>query len=253
MMGSIEDRPMERLKIHLNDYRSANDPKFAFYTFLAIMNRRPIINLPGSVIEGEIQPYLATKVREIHLFKHMIPRKGGMFIDIGANFGCWTFHLAKQGIQVHAFEPGPRPYRQLAKEAKSYKNVHLYRCALGDRSHRSRMMIHRGSGHNSIVSRGSDFVGISIPVSVETLDSFDFRNVGLIKIDTEGYEVPILRGSRETIVREKPRLIVEVHRPFEKEQSKIMDYFKALDYRWIIKRKRSGQPHLIADHEDPDS
>jgi hypothetical protein len=43
----------------------------------------------------------------------------------------------------------------------------------------------------------------------ETLDDQDIPHVGLIKIDVEGSEIPVLLGGKRTIVRDRPWIIVE--------------------------------------------
>ena len=43
------------------------------------------------------------------------------------------------------------------------------------------------------------------------LDRFNL-SPALIKLDVEGHEVPALRGARETILRSKPILVVEVNK-----------------------------------------
>jgi hypothetical protein len=47
-------------------------------------------------------------------------------------------------------------------------------------------------------------------VEVRTLDSYAFRNVRVIKVDVEGSEMEVLEGGRETILRDRPPLIVEL-------------------------------------------
>jgi hypothetical protein len=49
-------------------------------------------------------------------------------------------------------------------------------------------------------------------VEMHTLDSFSFENVDLIKIDTEGFEVFVLRGAEQTIKQWKPVIVVEQKR-----------------------------------------
>ena len=44
---------------------------------------------------------------------------------------------------------------------------------------------------------------------MRTLDSFGFTTIDLIKVDCEGYEVPILNGAKETILKNRPMMIVE--------------------------------------------
>ncbi len=44
---------------------------------------------------------------------------------------------------------------------------------------------------------------------MHTLDSFELKDVDFIKIDTEGYELYVVKGAEETIKRCKPTMIVE--------------------------------------------
>ena len=42
------------------------------------------------------------------------------------------------------------------------------------------------------------------------LDEFDLVDVGFVKIDVEGHELPVLLGSAELIDRERPNVLVEI-------------------------------------------
>lgn len=179
----------------------------------------------------------------------MVPKHDGCFVDVGANIGTWTFYMAKQKITVHAFEPSPRPYKTLKKRSKTFRNIRIYPYALGEKSHEAKIYIHKASGNNSLIKRRRNFTGISVRIVVRTLDSFRLSNVGLIKIDTEGYEIPILLGARQTIWRYKPRFVVEVHRPHEEQIRKILEILKQLNYYWVI-RYKGTKPHIIADHKN---
>ena len=46
-------------------------------------------------------------------------------------------------------------------------------------------------------------------VEARTLDSFNFSNIGVIKIDVEGHEEAVLEGRRDTLRRTQPALIIE--------------------------------------------
>ncbi len=48
-------------------------------------------------------------------------------------------------------------------------------------------------------------------ISTDRLDSFDFSNVGFIKIDVEGHEASVIAGATETLRRERPTLLVEIN------------------------------------------
>jgi len=182
---------------------------------------------------------------EKYLKKYMVPKNNGCFVDIGANTGYWTFLVAKKDIEVHAFEPSPQSYPILERKVKKYSKVHVYPCALGEQCYDANLSLHFQSGHDSLTKREYNFEGRQVIVTVKTLDSFNFPNVGLIKIDTEGYEIPILLGANRTISTQKPRLIIEVHRPYKKQKERIIEILEKFDYHWIVYGKHEARQHII--------
>jgi FkbM family methyltransferase len=176
----------------------------------------------------------------------MIPLNKGCFVDVGANFGIWTRYVAKMDFKVHAFEPSPQPFKHLAKNAPP--NVYVYNVALGEKEGEGLLNLHDTHGHDGLVKKAKDFTGKTIKVPIKTLDSFKIKNVGLIKIDTEGYEIPVLLGARKTILRWKPRIIIEVHSPYKEQTTIITNMLKKMGYAVIRKHKlRTYQPMLIGE------
>src|SRR5262249_56409692 len=57
---------------------------------------------------------------------------------------------------------------------------------------------------------GLDAKTIRFEVEVRTLDSYGFTDVRVIKVDVEGGEMDVLEGARQTILRDRPALIVEL-------------------------------------------
>lgn len=241
----------DKVKIHIEDIAWSGSFRFAFYCILDIIRRRRI-PLPNVILKN----YCTNFGSEEYLEKYMVPRHNGFFIDIGANIGLWALPLAKQGVEVHAFEPSPRPYKVLRKAAKKYPNLHVYPYALGEANYLAQLNLHYSSGHNSLARTAKDFTGHQIKTRVRSLDGFNMENVGLIKIDTQGYEIPILLGAKQTIIRCKPRLIIEIHSPYEEQIEKATQILKELGYHWKIGHKvslsgiRGPQPHVIADPND---
>lgn len=245
---------LNKLKVHVEDCAWNKNLSFIFYRFLHILDRRLV--LPKVVFKNE---FLCLS-SERHLEKHMVPKNHGCFIDAGANIGFWTIFLAKKGYKVYSFEPAPQTFYILQRNVRTYSNVHLHPYALGEQDNMAKLNIHDGSGHNSLIHQGNDFLGKQVLVQVRTLDSFNIKNVGLIKIDTEGYEFPILLGASQTILRDKPRLIIEIHMPYQEQKQKITQFLKEMNYRWIVQYKshnaryskvsintKRGQPHIIGD------
>lgn len=122
-------------------------------------------------------------------------------VDIGGHVGLWSFYLSALFEQVHAFEPVAE-HRECFAVNVTAPNVILYPCALGDREGSISM-------HTSTGSSGDSWVKGSGDIPMHRIDSYGFSDVDLIKIDTEGNELPVLRGAEDTLLRCHPVVIVE--------------------------------------------
>lgn len=125
----------------------------------------------------------------------------GVAVDCGAHCGTWSWTLAKRFAQVQSFEP-VAAHRECFLQNVTAENVTLHACALGETEGMVAIQTTNGSSGDSHVVSGDE-------IPVKTLDSFGFDNVGLIKIDVEGFEEFVIKGATETILRCKPVMIVE--------------------------------------------
>lgn len=140
-------------------------------------------------------------------------KRGGVFVDAGAHCGTWTLRLAPLFDHVVAFEPHPENFNALNDTAPD--NVTIWPGALSDVEAQQSLCLYDSPGHSAL--EGSPvMVGIEptgrILVETMTLDAWEMPGkVDLIKIDTEGHELEVLAGARETLIRDRPRLCIENH------------------------------------------
>jgi len=126
-------------------------------------------------------------------------------IDVGANVGLWARDLCQHFEHVIAFEPVAIFQECLFKNVPT-DNLIVLSYALGDTETTANMNITMDNmGHTHI---DPNSIG-SGDVPVQTLDSFNFTNVDYIKLDCEGFEYRILHGARETILSNRPIIVVE--------------------------------------------
>lgn len=132
-------------------------------------------------------------------------------LDIGGNVGLWSMNMTNHFKEVHAFEPVNYYADIFEKNAPSAK---LHRLALGSRAGTAKMInaTNKSCGDVRISVKGDPAKEIIDTAEMVTLDSFGFENVDFIKIDCEGYELNVLLGARETILKNKPVIIVEQKR-----------------------------------------
>jgi FkbM family methyltransferase len=144
-----------------------------------------------------------------------IVRRGGTAVDVGANQGVFAYAFSRFADRVEAFEPNPGcaafARRMLASRAR------VHEVALADWSGQAELVVpvsadgtalHFGGGLKGAATGRAE--AIRFKVEVRTLDSYAFRDVRVVKVDVEGSETEVLAGGRETILRDRPPLIVEL-------------------------------------------
>jgi len=157
------------------------------------------------------------------LKKHLRP--GDTFIDIGANIGyisAFGLSLVGKTGQVHSFEPVPAFFNRLAMIKNDNPDYHIYanNVALGENTGVSSIAVTNlnNIGWNTLVPNymSEDTIGKKIDVPVMRLDYYllskKIQNIRIVKIDTEGYEFPVMKGISEYLIQTKqlPVFIIEV-------------------------------------------
>lgn len=139
-------------------------------------------------------------------------------VDIGAHIGMYTVPYARIAKHVHAFECSPKSFNYLcaniALNDLHYK-VTKHNVALGATTGTGTYYIRDPveGGGNGLYLEGDAHVA-TLQVPVRTLDSFELDNIGIIKIDVEGYELQVIQGAVKTLIRNNfPPILFESWRP----------------------------------------
>jgi FkbM family methyltransferase len=177
-----------------------------------------------------------------------ILKPGDYTIVVGANFGYYTTlmsSLVKNSGKVFAFDIVPEIIKNLELNIKlnnSLYNVRMELIALGDKRGKIASFYSTGQGSGNL---NSDLLrtGIKLDsIPMDTLDSYihdnDKPRVDFIKCDIDGYEVPFLRGARNTINKFKPKILIELceqsQRAFGHSRKELLGLLK--DYGYGIER-----------------
>lgn len=171
--------------------------------------------------------------------------KSAYFLDVGANIGLISLNVLSQipGVRIFCFEPG---YRQsaLLKKTINYNNlqekVRLFQCALGERKGEAQFATHcfrHSSGDGFFDTKRAGKYNF-INVAVDTLDNW-WESVGrllikVIKIDTEGAELWVLRGAHVFIKQCRPTIFLEINatnlKPYPYCGEDVLKYFIEQQY-----------------------
>jgi FkbM family methyltransferase len=165
-----------------------------------------------------------------------------LFIDVGAHYGFYALLAARQnrGLEVMALEPTPETCQLLKRNIalNRLKNVAVHQIALSDKD-----------GEVAFnVSLASDSCGFhpnpeappvrQISVASRRLDSLLAQHEPcptLLKMDTEGHELAVLKGMTGTLERFPDiQLVIEfnplMQRAASHAESDLLSYLKSIDF-----------------------
>ena len=154
-------------------------------------------------LAGNLEP-------EMSLLDQLLGSKG-VAIDVGANYGFFSYYLARMGKSVEAFEPLPGCARTISAYRSPRIRVHNVALSSVPGALRLFTPIIDGVPYPA----NSSFTPVPGPhesteVPVRTLDEYVFEDVCLVKIDVEGHELEVLKGAAQTLRRERPVILVEI-------------------------------------------
>ena len=128
-------------------------------------------------------------------------------LDIGSNIGQWTRPLAKIFDTVICFEPNPN-FRECWFKNIKEPNVILHPCALSSHEHYAE----QGKTDTHLNHKVGDTEPRDGDIKCRSLDSFDLIEIDYVKIDVDGFEIPLLEGAKETLTRNSPVINIEMKR-----------------------------------------
>lgn len=135
-----------------------------------------------------------------------------IFLDIGANIGNHSVFLADYFDSVVAFEPHPRTFKLLQANAFLKSNIVCKNMALG--SVKTKMHIStnfQNMGRNRVTTTANlNSFEIDVVRIDDVIKEFRQSEIGLVKIDVEGFEVEVLRGGEEFFKKFSPPTILEI-------------------------------------------
>ena len=162
----------------------------------------------GTIANDQLATLLVTR----------LPLSGKVFIDVGAHIGSIITAVTQRdaSIRVIAVEAIPDKAERLRRK---FPQVPVHACAVGDEEGEVSFFIHtRQSGYSSLgrptpgdgSGDGRDEGIQEIRVPIRRLDDLVApEGIDVIKIDVEGAELGVLRGSRRLIAASRPVIMFE--------------------------------------------
>lgn len=175
-----------------------------------------------------------------------------VIIDVGAHRGESLKSFDKNAVKSYVYigmEPNPDAYvdfKNVADKIKSNKSeVHCLTSAVGNRDGKVTFLKTKESAVGGIlppvkglaerVPTGDHSINLEFEVDLVTVATlvkrFNLTSVDILKIDTEGYDLEVLRGAKEVIEAKIPKIIItEVFFvPYRENQAYFWDIAKFME------------------------
>lgn len=187
-------------------------------------------------------------------------------IDVGAHKGEYLKKIRKiKPSKIYAFEPQKKIFQQLKVNTRKYKEVRIFNYACNDKDIKQSFFINSLSSTSSLLKpnesnwwikfkkfilQKNSLIETTEVIKTKRLDSIIFKELDpyskiLIKIDTEGNELNVLKGSKKILQKRNVSFIqVEVakNKIYESNNSEKLEAF--LNKQGYLKCKSFLYPML---------
>jgi FkbM family methyltransferase len=138
------------------------------------------------------------------------------FLDVGANIGEWSESVLAVAPEARGllFEPNPEAAAEIPKRTRVGAHIEVIEAAVSDRPGAADLFFEGDCGKRSSLARGANPCVDGVRrVPVVTLDEAVmargtvWKTIDLLKIDTEGFDLHVLRGAAGLLARKAVRFI----------------------------------------------
>jgi len=173
--------------------------------------------------------------------------RGDLAVDIGASLGQYTLPLALRFRRVISIEPSPLnlPTLKGYLGRRKFRNIQLLGSAVSDFDGYTELYVNPENVYegSTIVGRSNRLRSFRVPVlKLDTLLRSESR-IDLVKVDAEGAEWAILRGS-ETVIARIMRWMIELHDVSRRNEFDSLLRSYGYSTRWIDEPNQ--MPHVFA-------
>lgn len=161
------------------------------------------------------------------------------YFDIGANKGEWTAYILdnKKNMNSHfyLYEPGLAAYDISVSRFKNFNNINVYEMAISDTTGKISFYEQVNAGElSSAIEKWADGPVISTEVNTVTIDSeltrLKIDYLDYAKIDTEGFDLKVLKGARNSIGNKRIGFIqFEYNRVWSMSGSTLLEAYEILE------------------------
>ena len=215
-----------------------------------------------SFIDRQIFIFGGYELDCIDQFIALIPKnRRRTILDIGSNVGTHALAFSREFTRVEAFEPNPRVAAQLEHNLTLNPSaaVSCHKLGLGERDELLQFYVTERA--NLGLGTFSDAEQYDVPlVPLESfpvvrgddyLRKIDLGPIDAVKIDTQGFELEVMRGLAQTLEKNRPYVWFEVSPPSLEMLNMPPALHELLRFRHRLHRFATGRRSNLIEHRGP--
>lgn len=181
-------------------------------TWLKLRNGLEIESAPGALLVPLYKEIIYKD--DYRLRADPLPR-GAVVIDIGANIGMFSLHVAADhgAARVYAFEPFPESFALLKRNAERNRLDAIQPIPLAIAGQAGSRELHMQGRHgvHSLFGTAGEAVRIECITLADAFARWDIQRCDFLKLDCEGAEYEILLAAPSDVYARIQRLALEYH------------------------------------------
>lgn len=176
-----------------------------------------------------------------------------IFLDIGCCWGIYSLRLSNifPNIQINSFDPIDQNIKRLKNSIKKnhLNNIKSYNIAIGSFVGNVELGAIESYSPNFKINENKSVITQTSKINL--LDNiFTTKNKYLaIKIDTEGFELQVLKGAKNLITNNKCYLQIEINPKDIKNKEDVFKYLNKFNYKMISINKFNKTDYIFSNFE----
>jgi FkbM family methyltransferase len=154
-------------------------------------------------------------------------KKFNTVLDIGAWCGTWSKMMENYSNKIIAFEPDETHFACLEKNCTV--NCEAIRQAVGNESKFISLTEDNFTQAKRVSGEGE--------IKMVTIDSLDYKDIDLIKIDVEGFEMEVLKGAKKVLETQCKFIMIELNSntgKYGSSNQECMDFLRGLGFKLLL-------------------
>jgi len=225
------------------------------YTSKKILNKRIKFFIPTLITKWRVDSFFIKEPETLQWIDSFINKKKIVFWDIGANIGLYSIYAALKhhDIKIYAIEPSTSNLRVLSRNISINdfeKKILITQLALSEKKTSHNLMTEstfiEGGALNAF-SESTNFEGKKIikenkyqilGTNTDMLTkTFGIEMPDYIKIDVDGLEHLILKGSKQILKSKLKSILVEINENYTEQYKSVLKVMRLNNFKLIAKEQ----------------